>query len=299
MLDKIIKFLLNKEIRFGYCDKLGLYNRLSDEDYIKKRFYTAFGYELDLNNLCTFNEKLQWIKLFDRRKMYTELVDKYLVKKYVCEKIGKDHIIPTIGVWDDPYSIDFDELPNQFVLKCNHNSGVGMCICKDKTNLNYSLVRTNLNKGMHENYYLRGREWPYKNVKRKIIAEKYMGDNLIDYKFQCFNGKIDNILVCRNRNSSTGVEYYYFDSSWNYLPYSKQVDLKFKDFNQLKPKNLGEMINIAKILSKEIPEVRVDLYQIEDKVFFGEMTFFTQSGFDTTITSEADKIMGEHLILEN
>lgn len=297
LLKKIYRLLVDPVVRMGYLDKIGFYKNMSDEQYIKLRFKRIFGYELDLNNVSTFNEKIQWLKLYDRKSIYTVMVDKYLAKNYVAEKIGNQYIIPNLGAWDNAEDIDFSLLPDKFVLKCNHNSGIGMCICSDKASINKGVVLKELKKGLKEDYFLRGREWPYKNVKRKIIAEQYLGDNINDYKLQCFNGKFDNILVCSDRNSQTGVKYYYFDKDWNYLPYSTQVDKNFTDYEQLKPKKFEEMIRLAEVLSEGIPELRVDFFEIDGKVYFGELTFFTQSGFDTTITREADAQMGEKVIL--
>lgn len=299
VLNLIKRFLLNPEIRMGYFSKLGLYNKLSDEDYINKRFKTIMKYNLDLNNVNTFNEKLQWLKLYDRKTIYTTMVDKYLVKEYVSKNIGEEYVIPTLAHWENEKMIDFESLPEQFVLKCNHNSGTGMFICKSKEMINEKRVRAQLKRGLKENYYLKEREWPYKNVKKVIIAEKYMGSDLCDYKIQCFNGVADNILVCYGRESKEGVKYYYFNKNWEYLPYSKQIDESFHDYKLLKPQNLDLMISLAEKLASNVPQIRVDFYEINGRVYFGELTFFTQGGFDTTITREADEIMGQKLVLED
>lgn len=299
ILDLIKRFFLYPEIRMSYFSKLGLYNNLADEKYICKRFKTIMKYDLDLNNVKTFNEKLQWIKLHDRKSVYTMMVDKYLVKDYVANIIGKEFIIPTLGCWDNEELIDFESLPEQFVLKCNHNSGTGMFICENKSLMDKKRVKAGLRKGLKEDYYLKEREWPYKDVKRVIIAEKYMGKDLCDYKIQCFNGVADNILVCCGRNSVAGVKYYYFDRDWKYLPYSKLVDEEFQDYDSLQPQNLDLMISLAERLAKGIPQIRVDFYEINGAIYFGELTFFSQGGFDTSITNEADTIMGEKLNLED
>ena len=278
---------------FGYEN----FKFLSDKTYLKIMFKYFFDKNLDFATPKTFNEKLQWLKINNRCPEYSTWVDKVEVRDYISQKIGEEYLIPCLGVWNDVDSIDFDKLPNQFVLKCNHNSGKGMCICKDKSKLNIKEAKSKLKKGLRENYFYSGREWPYKNVTKRIIAEEYMGEALNDYKFQCFNGNIDNVLVCRNRFSANGVEYYYFDANWNYLPYSKQFDESFNDFDSLKPTSFDLMKEIVQKLSYGIPEVRVDLYDLNGKVYFGELTFFTQSGFDTTITELADIEMGKHLIL--
>ena len=200
------RFLTSANYRFIYMANLGRYNTMPDEEYLRRMFKAVMGTELDLEHPVTFNEKLQWLKLYDRNPLYTTMVDKYEVKKYVADIIGEEYIIPTLGVWDDPDEIDFEKLPNQFVLKCNHNSGLGMCICKDKSKLNYDKVRADLRKGLAQDYYLLNREWPYKDVPRKIIAEKYLSDNLetelADYKVHNFSGIPQMILVCRDRFAS-------------------------------------------------------------------------------------------------
>lgn len=297
LFDMAKRFLTDPGIRFGYLDKLGIYRHLSDAEFLRRKFKAHMGYPLDLENPQTFNEKLQWLKLHNRRPEYTMMVDKYLVREYIREKLGEEYLIPLIGVWDDPDEIDFDALPDQFVLKCNHNSGVGMCICKDKTNLDFKKAKDELRRGLDQNYYLTGREWPYKDVSRKIIGEQFMVNrgekDLKDYKFQCFNGTVDHVFVCVDRNESQNVcLYYYFDKDWNYLPYSENERCDEKYLASLKPESFEKMLMIAEILSAEIPEIRVDLYEINGKVYFGELTFYTQSGFDTTITSEADREIG-------
>lgn len=273
---------------------------LPDKAFVYLRYKTMLGYWPNLKNPKTFNEKLQWMKLYDRKPEYTEMVDKYEVKKYISECIGKEYLIPTLGVWENFEDIDFEKLPERFVLKCTHNSG-GLVICKEKAKLNIEEARKKINASLAENYYWHSREWPYKNVKPRIIAEKYMenadGSDINDYKIQCFHGKADNILVCVERYSETGVKYHYFDREWNYLPYSNQKGIDLSDVNIERPELLPEMLRVAERLSKGIPALRVDLYETQGKVYFGEMTFFPGSGFDKTITTEADRIMGEKMLL--
>ena len=190
-------------------------NWVPDQLFLKAAFRARFGRKLDLNNPKTFNEKLQWMKLYNRKPEYTMMVDKYKVRNYIAEQLGEEYLIPLLGVWDDPDEIDFDALPNQFVLKCNHNSGLGMCICKDKSKLDIQSVEEELRKGLAQDYYLTGREWPYKNVPRKIICEKYMTDetegDLKDYKFYCFNGKVKMLGIYSDRNKKCPTKADYFD----------------------------------------------------------------------------------------
>lgn len=212
-LKKGLRFIFDKRYRFVILANKGVYDNMQDEALLNRKYEAIFGKRLNLDNPQTFNEKLQWLKLYDRNPEYTIMVDKYKVRDYIKEKIGEEYLIPLIGVWDNPDDIDFDALPDKFVLKCNHNSGLGMCICKDKSKLNIENVKSELKKGLAQDYYLTGREWPYKNVPRKIIAEKYMTDtsdssDFTDYKFFCFNGYVDCVMVCLERSS--GDTKFYF-----------------------------------------------------------------------------------------
>ncbi len=296
-----MRYLVNSDYRFLINSWMHKYDDMPDEEYVSRKYEAIMEKRLDLENPKTLNEKLQWLKLYYHNPMLTVYVDKYLVRDYIKTAIGEEYLIPLIGVWDSPDDINFDSLPNQFVLKCNHNSGTGMCICKDKTQLNIKKVKRELKKGITQNYYLIHREWPYKNVPRKIIAEAFMSDKnqstLIDYKLQCFDGKFDSIFVCVGRGTDEGVKYHYFDREWNYLPYCPYDDLDETQLKKWKPRNFELMIELAEKLAVGLPEVRVDFYEINGRVYFGELTFFSQSGFDTDITEEADLIMGTKITL--
>ena len=168
--------------------------KMSDEKYLKLKFYAIMGYKLDLDNPKTMNEKIQWLKLYYRKPEQTMMADKVAVRDYIAEVLGEEYLIPCLGVWESPDDIDFDALPEKFVLKCNHNSGLGMYVCKDKSKMDVEAVKEELRKGLEQDYYLVHREWPYKDVPRKILAEQFMEDGsggLVDYKFLCFNGKCD------------------------------------------------------------------------------------------------------------
>lgn len=298
---KLLKYIFDSDYRFLIHANKGKFDHVDDEVFLKRKFKACMGRELDLETPKTFNEKLQWLKLYDRKPEYTMMVDKYLVRDYIRERLGEEYLIPLLGVWDSPDEIDFDSLPDQFVLKCNHNSGVGMYICRDKSKMDVRKVKRELCIGLKEDYYLTSREWPYKDVPRKIICEKFISDSedpdLKDYKFQCINGEIDHVFVCVGRNESEQVKFYYFDKDWNYLPYSlDQCDNK-EYLDSLKPKTFEKMKEIAKTLCVNMPQVRVDLYEANGCVLFGELTFYTQSGFDTTITKKADLEIGRHLEL--
>lgn len=274
-------------------------NWLPDKVFLNAAFRARFGRKLDLKNPKTFNEKLQWMKLYNRNPVYTMMVDKYLVRNYVREIIGEEYLIPLLGVWDDPDKIDFDKLPMQFVLKCNHNSGLGMCICKDKNKLDIDKVKNNLRKGLKQDYYLTGREWPYKNVPRKIIAEKYMVDEsgyeLKDYKYYCFDGKVRIVMINSDRMSSLGTKANYFDE--NYQPLDFVWGYENAKIPPAKPEKFEEMKSLAEKLSEGIPHVRIDFYQTPQGIFFGEMTFFDGSGFDAIEPIEWDYKIGSWINL--
>ena len=292
---KIIKFILNDKYRKNILIWNGYYDRMNDEKYLKIRYKLAFGQSLYLEHPQTFNEKLQWLKLYDRRPEYTMMVDKYKVREYIAEKLGEEYLIPLLGVWDNPDEIDFDALPNQFVLKCNHNSGLGMCICKDKSKLDIPKTKSELKKGLKQDYYLTGREWPYKNVPRKIICEKYMSDgtgDLRDYKFFCFDGNVDCVMVCFDR-SSGDTKFYFFDRTWNLLRYNIRGKNAPENFTISKPSNIDEMFDIAEKISNGIPFSRIDLYSVSGRIYFGEITFFPDSGLDSNLLPETDMHWGE------
>lgn len=271
---------------------------IPDKIFLKYLYYKRTNNKINLANPQTFNEKLQWLKLYDRNPEYTKMVDKYEAKKYVADIIGEEYIIPTLGVWKKFEDIDFNKLPNQFVLKCTHDSG-GLVICKDKTKLNIEEAKKKINKSLKRNYYYSGREWPYKNVKPRIIAERYMLTNeqkeLIDYKFFCFNGKVQTILVCSNRKGNFKNTNFY-DINWSLQAFTREKHENSKEIIE-KPENLDKMIKIAEKLSKDIPFVRVDLYEIGGKVYFGELTFYPSSGFEGFEPEEWDRKLGEMIEL--
>ncbi len=267
---------------------------IPDALYLKLKFKKKMGCSLNLKNPVTFNEKLQWLKLNNRNPLYTTLVDKYAVKQYMTKLIGNQYIIPTLGVWERFDDIDFDKLPNQFVLKCTHDSG-SYIVCKDKLKLDIDNARIKLTRALKKNYFYSGREWPYKNVPPKIIAEQYIEDKngaLIDYKFSCFNGYVDCVMACLDRHLND-TKFYFFDKKWNL----KRLNVRGKnapaDFTIPKPPCMDEMFDIAAKLSENIPFVRVDLFECDGKIYFGEMTFYPDSGFDANLLPETDKYFGQ------
>lgn len=274
----------------------------SDEFYLKTQYPYKTGWWLDLENPQTFNEKLQWLKLYYRNDKLTKMVDKYAVKDYVAEKIGEKYLIPTIGVWDNADEIDFSKLPEKFVLKCTHDSG-GLIVCSDKKKLNFDKARKWLKKRLKRNFYIYKREWPYKNVKPRVIAEQFMEDNsiinkngLTDYKFFCFNGEVDSVMACIDRGIND-TKFYFFDRNWNLLKLNKRGIEAPKGFTLPKPECLDEMFDIATKLSEGIPFVRVDLYCINEQPYFGEITFFPTSGYDSNLLEETDIYWGKKIDL--
>ena len=281
-----------------------VYNRLllvlPDELYLKVKFRQLMGKKLNLKNPQTFSEKLQWLKLYDRRPEYTTMVDKYAVKGYVAKIIGDEYIIPTLGVWDRPEDIDWDSLPNQFVLKCTHDSG-GLVICRDKSKLDKKAATTKLRKTLKQNYYRKWREWPYKDVPRRIIAEQYIEPapdlkDLPDYKFFCFDGEVKALFVATDRQKEgEEVKFDFFDADFNRLPFKQGHE--HAAVTPRKPKNFEVMKKAAAQLSKGLPHARVDLYEVGDKVLFGEITLFHFSGLVPFRPEEWDKVFGDMLTL--
>lgn len=272
---------------------------VSDEKFVRWKYYLNFRKKLNLDNPQTFNEKLQWLKLYDRHEEYTQMVDKYEAKKYVANLIGEEYIIPTLGVYDTFDEINFEELPNQFVLKCTHNSG-GIVICKDKSALDIPRAKKQMTKWLRKNPYWSSREYPYKDVKPRIIAEKYMTDGskseLIDYKFFCFNGEVKCLFVATDRGKlEEETKFDFFDLNWNHLPIINGHPNSLKIIK--KPEGFDEMIKISRELSKNISHVRVDLYSIMGKVFWGELTFFHWGGLKPFVPEDWDVKMGEWLRL--
>lgn len=284
-----------------------LLKNLSDRHYLQLVFRLKMGMKLDLKNPKTFSEKLQWLKLYNHKPEYTMMADKVKVKEWVASVIGQEYIIPTLGVWDDPEKIDFEKLPERFVLKCNHNSGTGMFICKNKgkvTPKKWIEVKRELSRGLREDYYMSNREWCYKNIERRILCEQFMEDknqdgNLNDYKIFCFNGEVKMMFVATDRFDENGdehnVKFDFFDRDFNHLPFTNGHPNASKYI--IKPECWEKMIEIAEKLSKGIPHVRVDLYIINGQIYFGEMTFYHWSGLVPYEPVEWDYKMGEWIKL--
>lgn len=268
----------------------------NDIEFLEKKFEYKTGYKLNIGNPKTFNEKLQWLKVYNHKSEYTQLVDKYLVKQFVEERIGGKYIIPTLGVWRTFDEIDFSELPEQFVLKCTHDSG-SIVIVDDVNRFDKKEAEKRLTEALKINYFWMGREWPYKNVERRIIAEKYIAEarEMIDYKFLCFNGKVRSIFTCSDRFSGDGLKVTFFDKEWKRLPFERHYPASKRKI--VKPAHFHLMIELAEKLSAGIPFVRIDLYDIEEKIYFGEMTFFPGGGMEEFSPEKWDRTMGDWIVL--
>jgi len=289
-IQKIKRILGRNVIEFFYRS-LGF---LSDEKYLRLLFRLRMGRKLDLDNPKTFCEKLQWLKIHGREEIYTTMADKYLAKQFIAEKIGEKYVVPLLNVWDRFDDIDFDSLPDKFVLKCNHDSGSAI-ICRDKTKLDKENARKILEKSLRTDYFILKREWPYKNIKRKIIAEAYLEDepgaNLFDYKFFCLNG-IPRIMYVIEGASDNPTEAF-FDMDQNYL------DLEMEDPRpEIPPKlpnSFDEMKRLAAKLSEGVPFLRVDFFCVKGRLYVGELTFFHESGFGEIKPKEWDMKLGDML----
>lgn len=286
-----------RRIFYGGICKLPLLSK-NDRLQIKRKWYERMPYTLHLSSPKTYNEKLQWMKLYDHNPLYTRLVDKYSAKKYVADIIGEDYIIPTLGIWRSFDDIPFDQLPDMFVLKCTHDSG-STIICKNKYSFNLKDAREKLEKGLKRDYYSLGQEWPYKDVPHRIIAERYIEDSdeleLRDYKFFCFNGKVKWMYVVTNRQTSGGPYLDFYDMHFNHLPISHCYPNS--PFIIKRPKCFEEMIRIASKLSQGLPQVRVDLYEVKGKIYFGEFTFFSSAGWLPFEPEEWDYTFGQNFVL--
>lgn len=296
-IKKVLHYLLHDRNQLKVA-VLRRYARLykSDEKYLKKLFKLSMGKELNLDHPETFSEKLQWLKLYNRKPEYTQMVDKYAVKEYVADIIGEEYIIPTLGVWDRVEDIDWDSLPDQFVIKTTHGGGsLGVVICNDKTSLNIHQAQKRLKQSLRQDIYTTFREWPYKNVKPRIIAEKYVEveghSDLPDYKFFCFNGEPKYCQVIRDRNTKETIDFY--DMEWNHMPFVGLNPIAENgETPVVRPLHLGDMINKCRMLSIDIPFSRIDFYVVNDKVFFGEITFFPASGMGEFRPKEWNDTLG-------
>ena len=301
-IKRAFKYLLHNRNQFYDSLVKNLFSFLPDKIYLSLRYRFIMRRKINWEYPRYFTEKIQVLKLINRNPLYTIMVDKYAAKQYVSDIFGLECIIPTLGVWDSPDEIDWAKLPNQFVLKTTHGGGGGgIVICHNKEQLDKAKAKEKLNLSLKSDIYKEFREWPYKNVPRKVIAEQYMAStdiestkDLTDYKFYCFNGEPKYCQVIRDRNTCETIDFY--DMRWQHQDF---IGLNPNVSNGLKPvpcpKQLSKMIEMCVVLSKGIPFLRVDLYEINGKVYFGELTFFPASGYGAFSPSEWDEKLG-HLI---
>ncbi len=294
-----MRYLSEPEYRFAVNAILGFYDDKSDEEFISEQFFLSGGQKLNLEKPVTFGEKIQWLKIHDRNPKYNSMVDKYEAKIYVANLIGKEYIIPSYGVWEKFDEINFDALPNQFVLKCTHDSG-GIVIVKDKAALDMKKARQLLEKHLQRNLYRYAREWVYKDVKPRILAEKFMeeaaGGDLTDYKFYCFNGVPKFCQVITDRRTDESIDF--FDMDWRlqeFIGLSRNLHHSTKKFAP--PKNLELMKKFAAILAQDSIFRRIDFYEVADKVYFGEITFYPNAGLGTFKPDKWNKILGDMIVL--
>ena len=296
MLSKPLKYLTDSDYRFLINSHLGLYRTMPDEAYLKRIYRIHLSKQLDLDSPKSFNEKLQWLKLHDHNPAYQQMADKAEVKSYVAERIGEEYIIPTLGVYDCFDAIDFSVMPEKFVLKCTHDSG-GLVICRDKSRFDQQHAEKTINHYLKRDYYSCWREWPYKDLPHRIIAEKYIeaekGD-LADYKIHCFNGEPRIILVCQDRFSESGLKEDFFNEHWEHLDV-RRPDHPNSDKEIEKPAQLEKMLELARCLSKDLPFVRIDLYLVKDRILFSEITFFPAGGLSPFVPDKWDRIFGDML----
>lgn len=289
------KLVRNPGIVYNVLAGVGLTDWVPDELHLALMYKASLGNWPNLKHPRTFNEKLQWLKIHDRNPLYTTLVDKYRVKKWVADRIGEEHVTKTYGAWEKAEDIDISGLPERFVLKTNHDCG-GVAICRDRESFDLDAAKKKLEKHLRTNYFWRTREWPYKDVKPLVFAEEYLepnnDDDLSDYKMLCFNGSVDCVMLCTDRSTGS-PKYYFLDRSWGIKRYNTRSISLPSDYVVPKPEGIDEMFRLAENLSKHIPFVRVDFYNTNGHPIFGEMTFFPQGGFDANILLEADYRWGE------
>lgn len=295
-----IKLFIKNPSRIIAARKLrGVTRFLSDKAFLKCMYKAEFNRQLDLKSPRGFNEKLQWLKLHDRDPRYVQMVDKYEAKRLVADKIGEAYIIKTLGVWQDFDSIDFDTLPDRFVIKCTHDSA-GLVICRDKSHFDRNAARAKINQCLKHNYFYAGREWPYKNIKPRIIVEAYMEDHrlgeLRDYKFFTFNGEPRIMHLVSNRQNKSQETYGdFFDMDYNHL----DLTMGHSPAPSLpeKPKNFELMKEFARILAKDTRHLRVDFYEVDGQLYFGELTFYQDSGFADIQPPEWNETLGSWIEL--
>ena len=271
-----------------------------DETYVQILHWLRIGKKMDLKNPKTYNEKCNWMKLHYHHPLFTKMVDKYEAKKIVAEKIGEEHVVKCYGVWNHFDEIDFNKLPKQFVLKCTHDSG-SVCVVKDKETMDKDAIRMKMEKGLKRYYFLQERGWPYKDVKPRILAEEYIPSlgkpESIEWKLSCFDGEVKFSTRCggiahqalKLRSND------HYDRSWNRMEWYAYYEPTDQDYP--KPPFIEELIKYSEQLSQGIPYLRVDWYVVDNKIFFGEFTFYTWAGFCKFIPEEWNNTLGNWITL--
>ena len=298
-MSKIRTFIENPQYFITSPASKGWLNWVPDSLYLKVLYRVIMGRKLNLRHPKEYNEKLQWLKLNDRKPEYSTMVDKYEVRGYIEDLLGDKYLIPCLGIYDSVDEIDIDALPERFVLKCTHDSG-SVEICKDKSSFDIEGARHRLSQAMKRNYYATYREWPYKYVKPRIIAEGYLegdGGDLKDYKVMCFNGEAKIIEVHENRFVEGKVHTQtFYDREWSIVPLT-QVETVTVDRPSERPRQLEEILRLSELLAKNMYHARIDWYIEGDKIFFGEITFFDGSGFESFSTPEMERMLGDMINL--
>lgn len=296
-LKQIVRFFTDSRYRFVSLAEKGLLNWMPDEQYLTKKYKIVMGKKLDLTRPVTFNEKLQWLKIYNRKPIYTQMVDKYEAKHYISQRIGQQYVIPTYGVWEHFDDIDFASLPDRFVLKTTHDSG-GVVLCENKDTFDYAKAKQKLEPRLKNNFFWHGREWPYKNVRPRIIAEEYLQLGQVeDYKMMCFNGEVKCAFICSGRGTKDGLRVTIFDMDWNVMPMKRHYPNVKEGFP--KPEHFDEMVMLSEKLSEGIPFLRVDFYEVAGKLKIGELTFFPASGFEKFSPESWDETLGNWISLEH
>ena len=299
IMSKIRTFIENPQYFITSPASKGWLNWVPDSLYLKVLYRVIMGRKLNLKNPKEYNEKLQWLKLNDRKPEYSTMVDKYEVRGYIEDLLGDKYLIPCLGIYDSVDDIDIDALPDRFVLKCTHDSG-SVEICKDKSSFDIEGARHRLAQAMKRNYYATYREWPYKYVKPRIIAEGYLegdGGDLKDYKVMCFNGEAKIVEVHENRFVEGKVHTQtFYDREWNIVPLT-QVETVTVDRPGERPRQLDEILRLSELIAKDMYHARIDWYIEGDKIYFGEITFFDGSGFESFSTPEMERMLGDMINL--
>ncbi|MBE6594439.1 MAG: glycosyl transferase [Ruminococcaceae bacterium] len=292
---KIFKYIFNSDYRFLQNANRGGYKKWSDERLVRRRYRAVLHRELNLENPQRFSEKMQWLKLHDHQERYSVIVDKVAAKKHIADLVGEEYVVPTLGVWDSFDEINFDELPEQFVLKCTHDSA-SYVICRDKSRFDKKKAKKRLEQALKINFYYRNREWPYRNVPPRIIAEVYLSDtnqneagcSLVDYKFFCFDGVPKAMFISKECGDTHVTDW--FDMEYNHLPI--KMANPHADVPPAKPEKFEDMVRLATILSQNYPQIRVDFYQVNGKLYVGELTLYHSGGFFEIHPEEWDIKMG-------